>query len=331
MKKQILKWGILGTARIARKELIPAIKESKLGDVQAVASRSLTKAQEFAQANLIPTAYGSYAELLQDPEVNAVYIPLPNDQHAPWAIEAMTAGKHVLVEKPAALDTMQATEMQRVAEENHVILMEAFMYRFHPRFEKIIETIRDGSIGNLRFIHSVFSYNITNPDDIRLIPEMGGGALFDVGTYCINISRQLTGREPIAVHAQYYEGNTGIDLQMASTMDFGDNIYAQFECAFNTFERQRCHIAGSKGTLDLIDPFKTSGNRTEATMNNSEGIRTFRFGAENEYRHMVDHFSRCVMGKEKPRFAFSDAIANMLVLDKLMESARSGGTVIRLA
>lgn len=331
LKKQTLKWGILGTARIAKNAMIPAIKQSKQGEVAAVASRSVSKAQEFAQSLEIPKAYGTYEELINDPEINAVYVPLPNNLHKEWVIEAAQVGKHVLCEKPLALSADEAREMKTEAETNKVVLMEALMYRYHSRFQKIIDLIREGTIGSLRFIQTAFTYNITNPDDIRLIPNMGGGALLDVGCYCVDFSRQIAGREPISVQALYYEGNTGIDLQMAGTLDFGDNIYAQFNCAFNTAQRQFCHVAGSEGTLDIPNPFNCYNKRTAVYVNTAEDQREVTFGTENEYKEMVDHFARCVFGKEKPHFPLMDSISNMQVIDALFQSAIDNGKLVRLS
>lgn len=330
MKKQTLKWGILGTAKIARKAIIPAIKTSKLNEVHAVASRSLVKAQEFAQALEIPNAYGSYEELLHDSEINAIYIPLPNDLHKPWTIQAAQAGKHVLCEKPMALNTQEVHEMITAAEENKVVLMEAFMYRYHPRFEKILEIVRGGTLGELRMIQLGFTYNITNPNDIRLIPEMGGGALMDVGCYCVDFSRKIAGREPTSVQALMYEGNTGIDLQMIASLDFGDNIFAQFDCAFNITPRQFCHVAGSEGTLDVTRPFTSNSERHQAIITTADDQRTVNFKGTNEYQHMLDHFARVVWGDEQPLFPLSDSVANMQVIDALFQSLIDNGKLVRL-
>lgn len=330
MKNNTLKWGILGTAKIAHDSLIPAFKTSRKNELYAVASRSLTKAEEFARLNLIAKVYGTYDDLLQDSSVQAVYIPLPNSLHKLWAIEAMKAGKHVLCEKPIGLNEQEAREIVAVAEENQVVLMEGFMYRYHPRFAKLVELIQKGSLGNIRFIHLAFTYNITTPNDIRLIPELGGGALMDVGCYCIDISRQVTQREPLSVQAQCYEGNTGVDLQVIATMDFGDNIYSVFEVAFNTFSRQLCQIAGTEGTLDIIDPFATHGKITRAMLKTSEGERTILFLGNNEYVKMLDHFQRMVVKNAEPIFQLSHSINDMKVIDAIVQSMHNGGKVIKL-
>ena len=197
MKNQ-LNWGILGTAKIAEKSLIPAFHASKLNNLMAVASRSITKAQEFALSNEIPQTADSYEALLDDKAIDAVYIPLPNSLHHPWTIAALQAGKHVLCEKPMALNAEQARQMVSLAEESKLVLMEAYMYRYHPRMDKILGLIQKGELGELRFIHSAFTFNLTNPDNIRLAPDLGGGALMDVGCYCVDISRILVACAAIA-------------------------------------------------------------------------------------------------------------------------------------
>jgi len=330
MKNNTLKWGILGTAKIAQVSLIPAFKVSPKNELYAVASRSLTKAEEFARLNMIPKVFGTYDELIQDPIVQALYIPLPNSMHKMWAIEAMKAGKHVLCEKPIGLNEQEAREMVAVAEEKQVVLMEGFMYRYHPRFAKLIELIQKGSVGNIRYIHSAFTYNITKPNDIRLIPELGGGALMDVGCYCIDFSRQITQREPISVQAQYYEGNTGVDLQVIATLDFGDNIYSVFEVAFNTTRRQICQIAGTDGTLEITQPFKNFGGGTKAVLTNIEGVKKMYFWGKDEYSKMLDQFQRMVTRKVEPVFPLSDSINDMKVIDAIVQSMHNGGKVIRI-
>lgn len=330
MKDNQLNWGILGTANIARRALIPAIKAAKNNQLVAVASRSLTKAQEFARLNGIPKAYGSYEELLNDPDIQAVYIPLPNDQHKPWSIKAMQAGKHVLCEKPIGLNAQEASEMAAAAEEYGVVLMEAFMYRYHPRYEKLIKIVREGTLGDLRSIRVDFTYNQSKPNDIRLVPEMGGGALMDVGCYCIDIARQFAGREPLAVQAQIVRGNTGIDLQVAATMDMGDSIYAQFEAAFNTFQRRHFHIAGTQGRLDIYEPYYTHGKFVKAVLETSGSRKTFWSWPKNEYRYMIDHFYDVVVNGAEQRFPLSHSMADMRVIDALFESAQTESKLVKM-
>lgn len=329
MKKQ-LRWGILGTAKIAEKSLIPAFHASKYNNLTGVASRSISKAQEFAQANGIPVTYNSYEALLEDKGIDAVYIPLPNNLHKPWTIAALQAGKHVLCEKPIALNAAEARQMGSAAEQSKPVLMEAYMYRYHPRMDKILNLIHKGSLGELRFIHSAFTFNLANPDNIRLAPDLGGGALMDVGCYCVDISRIISGREPRAVQALYAQGATGVDLQLAATLDFGDNLFAQFEAGFNTFPRQLCHIAGTKGSLDIEMLFKSFGRRHKAILTTAGRQRTISFNKSDEYREMLDHFARVVFGKEKTRYSLSHSIANMVVIDALYQSAADNGRLITI-
>ena len=199
---KITRWGILSTANIGRKAVIPALMESEQAQVAAVASRTINHAQAFADEMGIPTAYGSYEALLADPEIDAVYIPLPNHLHKPWTVRAAEAGKHILCEKPLALNTEECQEMIAAAKANGVQLMEAFMYRYHPRVLAARQMIQDGAIGELKTIESAFTYRNEDTTNIRFQPEMGGGALLDIGCYCVNISRLMADGEPVAVHAR---------------------------------------------------------------------------------------------------------------------------------
>lgn len=328
-RKPELNWGILGTARIAKNAVIPALLSIKNNPVIAVASRDLTRAQEFAAPFEIPRAYGSYEDLLSDSSVQAVYIPLPNNDHAPWAIKAMQAGKHVLVEKPFALSADEAQLMISAALENSVVLMEAFMYRYSDRFEKIREIIRSGTIGKIRFLQSGFSFTLGNPDDFRLAPDLGGGALYDLGCYCINIQRLLVGREPSSVQAICQMSKSGVDLQTVATLDFGDQVYGQFMVSFNADGSQFLRVVGSAGTIHIEDPFNPHGKGTNAWLNVAgKESKRINFRSENSYKRMVEHFYNVAVSKDVPRFPLSDAVNNMVVIDALFQSAvGDGGTV----
>jgi predicted dehydrogenase len=201
MAKTELTWGVISTSNIGRAAVNPAIQASSNGELLAVASRNEETAREFATKAGLPDYYGSYEALLDDERIDAVYIPLPNSLHREWTVKAAEKGKHILCEKPLALNAAQCDEMQRAAEANGVRLMEAFMYRFHPQTEKVVEMVRKGVVGDLRFIRSAFTFRLTNPDNIRLNPELGGGALMDVGCYCVNVSRTVAGQEPMEVQA----------------------------------------------------------------------------------------------------------------------------------
>ena len=330
-RKPELNWGILGTARIAEKAVVPALLSMKHTPVIAVASRDLTRAQEFATPFEIPRAYGNYDELLADSNVQAVYIPLPNSQHASWAIKAMQAGKHVLVEKPFALTADEAQLMVSTALENSVVLMEGFMYRYSERFEKIHELVRSGAIGKIRLIQSSFSFTLGNPDDIRLASDLGGGALYDLGCYNVNLQRQLVGREPTSVQAICQMSKSGVDLQTVATLDFGDQVFGQFMVSFNADGSQFLRVVGSAGTLHIEKPFLLIGEGTSATLSVAgKETKHINFRAENDYKRMLDHFYNVAVSKDVPRFPLSDAINNLVVIDALVQSAVQNGSTVYL-
>jgi predicted dehydrogenase len=328
--KDNLNWGVLGTARIAAKAVIPALKASRRNVVTAIASRDLTRAQQFAQTNGIQKAYGSYEELIRDPEIDAVYIPLPNSEHAPWAIKAMEAGKHVLVEKPFALNADAAQLMVATSLEHSVLLMEAFMYRYHSRFEEVMDIVQGGSLGQLRFIQSTFSFQLTNPNDYRLSAPLGGGALYDLGCYCVNFQRLLVGREPRRVQALSYMGSTNVDLQMSGTLDFGEQVFTHFDVAFNAAPQQYTRIIGTEGVLSFEKSFNPGNEASEAYLHKGSETKRFKFKREDAYQKMVEHFYNVVASKEAPRFPLSDAVNNLVVMDALFQSAASGGNIISL-
>ena len=326
-----LNWGILGTARIAEKAVVPALVSVKHTPVIAVASRDLTRAQEFAALFEIPRAYGTYDELLADSNVQAVYIPLPNSEHAPWAIKAMQAGKHVLVEKPFALNSDDAQMMVSTALDRKVVLMEGFMYRYSERFEKIYEIVRAGTIGKVRLVQSGFSFPLSNPDDIRLSSDLGGGALYDLGCYCINLQRQLAGREPASVQALCQMSNSGVDLQTVATLNFGDQVFGQFMVSFNAERSQFLRVVGSAGSIHIEDPFNPKGAGTSAWLKvaGKEGKR-LNFRAEDDYKRMLNHFYNVVISKDVPKFPLSDAVRNCVVLDALFQSAVDNGRLVSI-
>ncbi|MBT8395595.1 MAG: Gfo/Idh/MocA family oxidoreductase, partial [Gemmatimonadetes bacterium] len=226
MTDRKLSWGVISTAKIGQRAVNPAIQASSNGELLAVASRDAGKARAFAEEAGIPTSYGSYQALLDDPSIDAVYNPLPNSLHREWTIRAVEQGKHILCEKPLALDAAECREMEAAAAANGVKLMEAFMYRFHPRTERVLEMVREGEVGDIRQIRSSFTFPLDRPDDIRWDRELGGGALMDVGCYCINVSRTLAGREPVEVRAMANFRDGGVDQQMAGSLRFEDGLLA---------------------------------------------------------------------------------------------------------
>jgi xylose dehydrogenase (NAD/NADP) len=225
-----IRWAVLSTSSIARAAVIPAIQHSTNGELVAVASRDTQRARDFAAKLAIPVSYGSYDALLSANDVNAICIPLPNILHREWSIKAAEAKKHVLCEKPLAMNSAECAEMDNAARRMGVKLMEAFMYRFHPQTQKVLELLRSGAIGDLRLIHSAFTFRVTDPANIRLQPELGGGSLMGVGCYCVNISRTIAGQEPIEVQAYANWSSTGVDNQMVGNLRFSNGLLACSEC-----------------------------------------------------------------------------------------------------
>jgi predicted dehydrogenase len=299
--------------------------ESKQAQVAAVASRTIDQAQAFADELGIPTAYGSYEALLADPQIDAIYIPLPNHLHKPWTVRAAEAGKHILCEKPLALNTEECQEMIAAAKANGVQLMEAFMYRYHPRILAARQLVLEGTIGNLKTIESAFTYRNEDKTNIRFQPEMGGGALMDVGCYCVNLSRLMAGREPVAVHARMHLSSTGVDDQLIGMLDFGNGLFAHFDCAMNQEDRQRSLLAGTHGYFELPMTFNMGPVKTH--IHEEKGARQSRehaFPAVNMYRLMAEDFMRSITGSP-PAFPIEDALGNMRTIQALMASARQNG------
>jgi predicted dehydrogenase len=324
------RWGILSTANIGRKAMIPALKKTPMAEVLAAASRDGDKAKTFAEELGIPKSYGSYQALLEDPEIDAVYIPLPNHLHKEWTIRAAQAGKHILCEKPLALNAAECETMIAAANENGVILMESFMYRYHPRILAAAEMVRSGKIGTLKTIETGFTFFMHNRDDIRMKSEMGGGALMDVGCYCVNISRLMAGRKPVAVQAQAVWAPTGVDDQLVGILDFGEGLYAHFDCAFNQSSRQHCFLAGTEGYLSIPEAFNPGEKRSVIQeVKGGKTVQVHEFEGVDEYVLIAEQFMHTIQGEE-PIYLIEDSIINMQVIEALLESARNDGQVVYL-
>ncbi|NLN70955.1 MAG: Gfo/Idh/MocA family oxidoreductase [Chloroflexi bacterium] len=325
-----IRWGILSTAQIGRKAVVPALKDSAMAEVVAVASRSLEEASTFAESFYIPRAYGSYKALLADQEIDAVYIPLPNHLHKLWTIRVAEAGKHILCEKPLALDVVECQEMIAAARANGVQLMEAFMYRYHPRILAAHQMVLDGVIGDLKTIETAFTYRMEDTTNIRFQPEMGGGALMDVGCYCVNISRLMAGREPITVQARLYRASTGVDNQLVGLLNFGDGLLAHFDCAMNQESRQRCLLAGTYGYLEIPNSFNIGVEDAPLIEQLGAGNRNvYTFAGANIYTLMAEDFMRSIAGGS-PTFPIEDALGNMRSIQALFESTRQNGQPVVL-
>jgi predicted dehydrogenase len=320
-----LRWGVLGTANIGR-SVNPAIHASNNGTLVAVASRDAGKARAYAEKWSIPHHHASYDALLDDAEIDALYIPLPNGLHEEWSIRAAERGKHVLCEKPLALTAAECHEMQRAADANGVKLMEAFMYRFHPRTEKAIELAHSGALGTVRSIRSVFTFRLMRPNDVRLDPALGGGALMDVGCYCVNISRTVAGAEPVEVQAWATSGATGVDTQLSGMLRFESGLVAHFDCALDMERREFYDIGGTDACLTVDAAFAPgTGELAMVEQRAPREQRRHEFAAIDQYRLMVEHFADCALNNRPLRYTAAEAGANMMVIERLYRSARSGG------
>lgn len=318
-----IRWGVLGTARIAEQQVIPAIQAAHNAELVAVASRTLPRAQEFARRNAIPKAYGSYEDLLNDDEIDAVYLPLPNDLHSTWSIAAARHKKHVLCEKPAALNARQMQEIADVFQTNGLVFMEAFMYPFHPQWQQVLQILERGDLGDVTLIDSSFSFALQNPSDIRLDASKGGGALYDVGCYCLHAIRLLQANIlPTNVQAvAEYSGEKGVDYSLAAVLKFPNGTIAHFDCSFAAFDRQSLEIAGSKGSLTISLPFRPDVGSATLTVETQDykDVRTFE--PFNMYVREVEHFADCVLHGVSPRNSLRDSIENMKLIEMVYNAA----------
>ena len=334
MADRKLRWGVLSTAKIGVKAVIPAIQQSNNGVVAAIASRDATRAQETAKSLGIARAFGSYDAMLESSDIDAVYIPLPNSQHREWTIRAAERGKHILCEKPFALNAAQVDEMIAAAKQHRVLLMEAFMYRFHPQFAKLKSLIAAGAIGQVQTIRSAFCFLRNRPDDIRIKKETGGGALMDVGCYCVNMARLVTDAEPLQVQAGVVmHENKEVDDTFAAVMRFPGDVIAVFDCSFRTDYREWLQVQGTEGRLDVSRPIKPMNQPAEIILSRGEKAdatfesTTYTAPAANHYQLMVEHFADAVLNGAPLRYPPELDRGNMRAIDALYESARNGRAV----
>lgn len=323
--KRSLRWGIVGCAGIAIRSVIPGIQQSERGEVAAIASRGLEKAKETAAKLGIPQAYGSYEELLEDPSIDAVYIPLPNHLHKEWTIRAARAGKHVLCEKPIALTAAETEEMAEACRTAGVHLEEAFMYRHHPRYAMIHDIIASGEIGELRGIHGTFTFNSSGAaSNVRFHRDMGGGALYDIGVYPISAARLILGREPEAatVQAMFSPRHDNVDMMASGLLEFPGSIGLTFDCAMWAAFRNTLEILGTDGRIELPSAFISPEDAgSNFFVIGKEGRREVEVPVVNQYSLQADSFAKVVLDGEASPYGAADAIANMRALDGCLTSA----------
>jgi predicted dehydrogenase len=323
-----LRWGVLSTAKIGVEKVIPATQQGKRCEVVAIASRELAKAESVAERLDIPAAYGSYEELLASPEVDAVYVALPNHLHAEWTIAAARAGKHVLCEKPLAMSSAEAQEMVDVCRDAGVVLMEAFMYRLHPSWETARRIVAEGRLGRLQTVQSWFSYYNDDPRNIRNVLEYGGGALMDIGCYSINLSRMLFGEEPSRVSSTVVrDPQTGVDIVTSAILEFGEGV-ATFSCSTRCEPDQRVHIYGSGGRLSIEVPFNIPTDRpvrlflASGSSLPTDEAETLTVAPANQYTLQAERFAAAVLDGAPVPTPPEDGVANMRVIERLLGAAR---------
>ncbi len=340
-KTQTVQWGILGCARIAATALIPGIKGSTNGEVLAVASRNPEKAKEYARKFDILRAYGSYEELLDDPEIQAVCVPLPNSLHKEWTIKAAEKGKHVLCEKPIACCAADAEDMSDACRQHGVLLMEAFAQRFHPQYQRVQELIREGRIGRILRITAAMSRSLYPADDIRMNPILGGGALLDLGCYCINTARHLVASEPVSVFATQEIGQSGVDERTTGMLYFPGGEILQFDTNLHLDDKhfeQGCTVCGEKGRIHIPQAFSQVeilrfGRMVEATLSVSNHLigsyqtETIRTEAVHQWRLEQEFFAGRILTARPIELPGENGVANMRVIDAVVRSARTGITV----
>lgn len=325
-----VRWGVLGVAKIAVTKVVPAMQRGVHTEVAAIASRDLARAREAAASLGIPKAYGTYEALLADPDVDAVYIPLPNHLHVPWTIRAAAAGKHVLCEKPIALSTAEAHTLLETRDRTGVLIQEAFMVRGHPQWIEAAALVRDGRIGELRSMLGYFSYFNVDPQNIRNVAGFGGGALMDIGCYLINTGRFIFGREPARVAgAVERDPALGIDRLTSMLLDFGIGHLAG-SCATQAVPYQRMQILGTAGRIEIEMPFNAPPDRPcRLFLDGSgdltgSGIETIELPICDQYTIQADAFSRAVQCREPAPTPLEDAVANMACLEAVFRSAETG-------
>lgn len=316
-----VRWGILSCSLVARKRWIPGIRATRGGQVAAIASRTREKADAWARELEIPRAHGSYEALLEDDQVDAVYIGLPNSLHREWVIKSLRAGKAVLCDKPLGLNAAEAEQMQQVAEQERRLLVEGFMYFHHSQYEQIDKWIQAGRIGRLRMIRAGFAFHFEREGNYRHDPQYGGGALLDLGCYCVHAIRRITGREPIRALARCSTNKLGADWTSHVILEFDENLQASFDCSFEYQSNQMLHIAGTAGHIESDRPFSPAP-RTTLSLLDTDPVETIKYKEERLYAATVRAFQeRWLQGDISTRYA-QDAVANLRVLDMIRSAIK---------
>jgi len=320
-----LNWGLLSTANINR-ALITPLRASKRNKLLAVGSRKQTSAEEYAREWKIPRAHGSYEALINDPEIDVIYNSLPNHLHSEWTIKALQAGKNVLCEKPFALSLAEADAMISASRETGKVLAEAFMYRHHPQTLKVKEMVDSGLLGELQAVKGGFTFTLTRENDIRSKKETGGGSIWDVGCYPISYMRTIIHAEPTEVFGWQVLGGGGADVSFFGQIRFPNEVYAQFDCGFKSPSRAQVEVIGSKGTLNIPEPFKP-GQNEKMYLTRNDQVETIKTPGGELYIGEVEDMADAILLGKPPRVSLADSRENTVVILALIESARTGKPV----
>ena len=321
-----IRWGILGAANIAAEAVIPAIHKSRNGVVAAVGSRDIAKGRAFAEANGIPKAYGSYEDLLADPNIDAIYNPLPNHLHAPWSMLAADAGKPVLCEKPLTVTAQEAHAMTDHFAAKGLPVAEGHMYRFHPQTRRVLQMVRDGAVGDVKHIVSAFCVRLPWPDNVRFVKAYGGGCLYDLGFYSLDIMRQIAG-EPLSMSAYGRLNADGADISASGTLGFANGVTGTFACDFESYFTQTYDVIGTEGRIHVGVGFRIEADAATTIQhwqgNWWEGGRyeEITIPPADEYVLMVEDFADAILTGRAPQYPISDAVRGMETLEQLVQMA----------
>ncbi len=326
----VIKWGIMSTANIGVKAVLPAINAVENAEISAIASRN-PKVNEIAKEFNIPSVYATYDELLDDPSIQAVYIPLPNALHKEWVLKAAEKGKHVLCEKPAALTSSDIQDMINACRLNGVYFMEAFMYQFQPQHARVKEIISSGEIGEVRQFRSTFSFKLDTEkhrDNIRLNTDLGGGSLWDVGCYCVHSARFILEQEPVEVFAQaFIHPEFGVDTKANGILTFKDGVTATFDCSFEQPMEEKYEVAGTKGSIRVPFAYRSDMRGTnglgEIYIVNEKGEERREVFEGNQYELQVKHFSDCIVNNQSPSYTPTQTKQNIEAIEACYKSIHS--------
>lgn len=314
----MIRIGLVGAGRIARNQIAPAIRSAAHATLYAAASRELGRAEALGAER----AYDSYDALLRDPAVDVVYVATHNGLHKELSIAALRSGKHVLCEKPLAMDARDCEEMLRVAESTGRLLVEAFMYRHHPQIARAQEVVRSRAIGDVMAVEASFRFPLSNPDDVRMNADWGGGSLLDVGCYCVSASRLFLGDSPIGARAlAAYHPVKKVDTSFQGVLDYGSGRHAIISCGFDSGVHQKVVLCGTTGTIEMNHPFKSWTGRPQIAVRTKDRDDIIEFEAINTFRMEVDDLATAIVNGTAPLVGAADALLNMRVLDRLAESA----------